>query len=158
VVFKSIFSKNESNVQEEISQFSYPMNVFSEDGQRRTKLFSNICNNSSWQLLPGRFGGEYNNDMLAYQVKDDNITLYLGLKLIKADKGIQLDQLSMGNFNQFSYRWLKTVAYSTSLDEKTIGFSNKLTEVINTDKLNLIVVYLDLSSQQMNLLPIEMLE
>lgn len=45
------------------------MNDFSEDAIRRTSLFTRVAERNNMKVLLGRYGGEYNNDMVAISEK-----------------------------------------------------------------------------------------
>jgi len=131
----------------------YYMNDFSEDANKRTKLFHRIAEQNNMTVLPGRYGGEYNNDMIAIGDKHNSPTLWLGLK-VTGDKGdLQLDKHSMGGFLQFSSNWLKMVITSLHLQTKHHDASNFIEQALITQTLSLGVVYIDIETKQPNVLP-----
>ncbi|WP_311970806.1 hypothetical protein [Pseudomonas baltica] len=72
------------------------MNKLNEQAQLRSRLFASLVAKQGANVMPGRYGGGYNNDQLAYQENDGVVTLLLGLKLTGDDVGIQLDTESLG--------------------------------------------------------------
>jgi hypothetical protein len=44
---------------------SYQLNEFSIDARRRSDIFIKLARQQGLEVLTGRYGGEYNNDMLA---------------------------------------------------------------------------------------------
>ena len=164
MVFGNIFNKTKKENKEEIeeeapSHLSLAMNVFSSDAKKRSSLFTRLCNEHNWNILPGRFGGEYNNDMLAYEEKDEELRLILGVKVIRlSEDGLQLDQHSMGDFIQFSKGWLDVVTYTLSLNTQTKQTSNLISEAIKLNKIKLIIMYLNTEKGDVGFVPITMLD
>lgn len=59
----------------------FALNEFSDDAKDRSALFESLARKEGFIVLPGRYGGEYNNDMLAIRQSDDQTILMLGLKV-----------------------------------------------------------------------------
>lgn len=72
------------------------MNDLSKDAQVRSQLFESFVGRYNATLVPGQYGGDYNNDQLAMSESDGKVTLFLGLKLFDSQGGLQLDPASLG--------------------------------------------------------------
>lgn len=138
------------------TEVPYHMNVFSSDARKRSDIFTKVINKQGFTILPGRYGGEYNNDMLAAGEKEGQFMLLLGMKTTGSDGGIQLDSYSMGDFLQFSKNWLMMVVQSLRLGGKELTLADKIEQHTQTGDISLSVVYLDLNSKELNIIPVAM--
>ena len=125
------------------SQPELSMNVFSQEAKLRSQLFESVSNKYGFEEIKGRFGGEFNNDQLAIKKQDGRTILLLGLKATGPSGDLQLDQMSMGPFLQFSSDWVKAVIECLKIDrqQQIIGFQIELAR--NTKKLDLVVLLFD---------------
>ncbi len=73
-----ILKKSPVNIDKQIQDISYQMNEYSTDARRRSDIFVTVAEQQGLEVLPGRFGGEYNNDMLAAGEKNGQFLLMLG--------------------------------------------------------------------------------
>ena len=134
---------------------SLPMNEFSTDAVKRSGLFESIASRQGLTILPGRFGGEYNNDMVAIGDNGDDFILLFGLKTVEEGRDIQLDRMAIGPFLQGSSEWLKLIVYSMELyDELDATLMAKFKEHVENKTISLNLLYLDLDEKQMNILPL----
>lgn len=67
------------------------MNNQSEQAIIRSRLFESLMQRHGAVLIPGRYGGDYNNDQLGFAEVDGEVTLFLGLKILDDEGGLQLD-------------------------------------------------------------------
>ncbi|WP_281214071.1 hypothetical protein [Shewanella insulae] len=133
---------------------AYQMNEFSHDARQLAGIFSDFVNGKKMTLLPGRYGGEYNNDMLAFGEMDGRQTLLLGLKVTGTDGGIQLDRMSMGPFTQCTLPWLRMVLHSlVSLGGQESLISN-IEQALASGELLMAVVFIDRDTRKLNMLPV----
>ena len=130
----------------------YFMNEFSDDAIKRTDLFKRIAEQNDMQVLPGCYGGEYNNDMLAIGKQYNEVIVWLGIKVTGVGGDLQLDRKSMGSFLQFSTDWFKMVIVSLRLlgAENTAGL---IEEGLLKRTLKLGLLYIDLESGEPSVLP-----
>ena len=94
-----------------------PMNFFSSEARLRSELFESIALRHGFSLIEGRFGGDFNNDQLAFKEQGSRVILLLGLKRTSSTGDLQMDQMSMGPFLQFSSKWMLAVIQSLKLSE-----------------------------------------
>ncbi len=138
----------------DMPDISYQMNDFSVDARRRSEMFIKVAKQQGFEVLPGRYGGEYNNDMLAAGEKNGQFMLILGMKITGSDGGIQLDKHSMGAFLQLSKSWLEMVVYSLRLSDKHSSIADKIEMHTQQESISLAVTYIDMDTKQLNMLPL----
>jgi len=92
------------------------MNSFSNEAKVRTDLFDSIAKKYGFLAIDGRYGGEFNNDQLAFKPQEGRTILLLGLKTTSKAGDLQLDQASMGPFMQLSDDWLLAVIQCLKID------------------------------------------
>lgn len=121
----------------------------------RSELFESITTREGCKSIKGRFGGEYNNDQLAMLVQDDGkVTLMLGLKI--SDNGdVQLDNMSMGGFQQFSEKWLLAVLEYLKNSDNDISISEQLALAWKTNKLILGLLCMDKNDSSVIIIKVE---
>ncbi|MGL6011819.1 MAG: hypothetical protein ACRC0J_10000, partial [Shewanella oncorhynchi] len=61
-----------------ISVISYQMNEYSADARRRSDIFVTVAKQQDLEILAGRFGGEYKNEMLAAGEKNGQFLVNIG--------------------------------------------------------------------------------
>ena len=130
------------------------MNTFSQAARTRSQLFESLVKKDGYNLINGRFGGEYNNDQLAIKVDRGVVTLLLGLKATGQSGDLQLDQMSMGPFVQFSNEWISAVIQCLKLDHKQNTIASQIEEARNTKKLILGVLLINKLTKDMTVLRI----
>lgn len=97
-----------------------PMNEFSEQSGLRSRLFESFVTRQGATVLPGRYGGDYNGDQLAYMaLPDQKIVLLLGVKVPSKNGDVQLDRYSLGDHMQFSPDWVAVLVFSLALADAT---------------------------------------
>ena len=133
---------------------AYAMNEFSDEARQRTELFESLAKKDEFTILPGRYGGEYNNDMLAVREVDGKTLLVLGLKVTCQSGDLQLDMMSMGPHRQFSSEWIDTVIYSLSRTEDGQRFAKMLATAKAASALTMGILFLDKIDQQVKLVAI----
>lgn len=133
---------------------SYAMHEYSAAAKQRSDLFTSITQRDGLHLLPGRYGGEYNNDMLAIGQKDGKTILMLGLKVTGADGGLQLDMMSLGPHRQMSKEWLSVVVYSLGSLFQTKEIADEISVAIQSRTLVTGVLYLDKDDGQVKAISI----
>lgn len=121
----------------------FQMNIFSQEAQERSKLFESIAEKYEFKPMNGRFGGEYNNDQLAFNENNGKISLLLGLKVTDASGNLQLDTMSMGPFQQLSLNWLLAVIECLKLDNLQAGQAKKIESALKSKRLDIYVLVLD---------------
>lgn len=127
-----------------------------EQAKVRSELFESIVNRSGFELLPGRYGGEYNNDQLAIKLDENTAQIMLGLKTLDEEGGAQLDCLSLGNFMQLTDDWLDVAIYSLGKTLDNIGYANKLKKIIaRSDRVKLVVA-VNLDTQKVIQIPVDL--
>ena len=131
------------------------VNEFSSQALQRSELFESITTKEGCKPIKGRFGGEYNNDQLAMLVQDDGkVTLMLGLKI--SDNGnVQLDNMSMGGFQQFSEKWLLAVLEYLKNSDNDINISEQLALAWKTNKLILGLLCMDKNDASVIIIRVE---
>ena len=122
---------------------TYALHEYCDVGRERARLFTFFVDSLGFSLLPGRYGGELNNDMLAIGEKDGKTVVLLGLKAVDEDGGIHIDQMSMGPYKQLSGAWLDTVAYSLGLHEETRHFADAINFARDSRTLERTIVFVD---------------
>ncbi|AOT09540.1 hypothetical protein [Pseudoalteromonas luteoviolacea] len=131
------------------------LNEFSKDAKNRSEFFYNFVKNQNLTLLPGRYGGEYNNDHVAIGEENGEFLLFFGTKIQPEGEGIQLDPHAMGPFMQGSVEWLKMIVLamrqSKGLDEATL---TRFEQAIDTRSIRVSVLFVDLEKRGLSLLPI----
>lgn len=130
------------------------MNTFSDEAEIRTQLFVSLATKDGLTVLPGRYGGEYNNDMLAVKDIDGKTLLVLGLKVSDDEGNQQLDMQSMGAHRQFSPEWLDTIIYSLGLLQEGKPHANKIAAAKEAGRLKMGLVCLDRTDEQVSILAI----
>ncbi|MCU1741155.1 MULTISPECIES: hypothetical protein [unclassified Pseudomonas] len=130
------------------------MNHLSEKAKERTQLFESLVLRQGAALIPGRYGGDYNNDQLAIFESDSNVTLLLGLKFLDAQGGLQLDTASLGPHTQYSKPWLNTLVMSLNCLQETAQLARKIDNAIDKGTLVACVVCLDVETQEVKMLRI----
>ena len=99
-----------------------PSSPETRDLYARVKLFRSFLGRQDdrMRFLPGFYGGPVNSDQLAYQAKDSGeVVLFLGIKSLEPDGGLQLDTNSLGGFVQFSREWLEALIRHLSSEAET---------------------------------------
>lgn len=124
------------------------MNNQSEQAKIRSRLFESLVQRHEAVLVPGRYGGDFNNDQLGFVEKDGEVTLFLGLKILGDEGGLQLDNSSLGPHVQYSTFWLKALIQCLKLDSETVGYSNKIEAAMGNDSLVAAVICMDGNTQE----------
>lgn len=137
------------------STSTYFLNDFSQEALTRTKIFTKVAEQNNLIVLPGRYGGEFNNDLIAVKEQNDGISLFLGIKTLGEDGGVQLDTHSMGQYLQCSKPWLSMVVQSLKLSKNHLAIADKIEQSTNNETIQLVVVYIDTNSKQLNMLPLK---
>ncbi|STQ91128.1 hypothetical protein [Iodobacter fluviatilis] len=134
----------------------YALHEYSEYAIKRSSIFVSTVENDGFEVLPGRYGGEYNNDMLAIgkSKEQDKDILLLGLKVTGDDGDLQLDMKSLGSHRQLSSEWLDVVVYSLRLSEQGCHFAERIAAALAADRLVTGVVYLDGEDEKVKLIRI----
>jgi hypothetical protein len=130
------------------------MNNLSKDAQVRSQLFESLVGRYNATLIPGRYGGDYNNDQLAISEADGNVTLFLGLKLLDSQGALQLDAASLGPHLQYSKPWFSALVASLKVSLNTVEFSIKIESALSQKLLVACVVCMDPVTQDIKLLRI----
>ncbi len=129
----------------------------SESAKQRSQLFTSLVEKDGLGVLPGRYGGDYNNDMLAMSNGNHGAPiLVLGLKVTGADGGVQLDMSSMGPLRQLSKEWLKTVTFGLRQSDTAAGaFADSIERAMAANTLVTGLLILDRVTQKVNMLRVE---
>ena len=130
------------------------MNNLSKDALLRSQLFESLVDRYKATLIPGRYGGDYNNDQLAISEGDGNVTLFLGLKLLDSQGGLQLDAASLGPHVQYSKSWLCALVASLKGSSDTVQFAVKIDSALTQNLLLACVVCMSPVTQDIKLLRI----
>ncbi|WP_342308090.1 hypothetical protein WLF14_21550 [Pseudomonas fluorescens] len=130
------------------------MNNLSKDAQVRSQLFESLVGRYNATLIPGRYGGDYNNDQLAISEADGNVTLFLGLKLLDSQGALQLDAASLGPHLQYSKPWFSALVASLKVSLDTVKFSINIESALSQTLLVACVVCMDPVTQDIKLLRI----
>lgn len=130
------------------AQSALAMNIYSAQAQARTDTFMQLVQQQQLALLPGRFGGEFNNDQIAVGWHRGQFVLWFGLQERLAGQELHLDAWGLGPFAQGSKPWLELVVQSMRLSH---GLPPELLELLATHltaaTLQVSAVYLDLQQQ-----------
>ena len=129
----------------------------SESAKQRSQLFTSLVEKDGLGVLPGRYGGDYNNDMLAMSNGNQGAPiLVLGLKVTGADGGVQLDRSSMGPLRQLSKEWLKTVTFGLRQSDAAAGaFADRIERAMAANTLVTGLLILDRVTQKVTMLRVE---
>lgn len=130
------------------------MNVFSQEARLRTGLFESIANRYGFDLINGRWGGEFNNDQLAIKEQDGRTILLLGLKSTSPSGDLQLDQMSMGPFLQFSSNWLSAVIQCLKIDRMQLLTATKIEFARDVKALDFVVLLVDKNNKDVKFLKV----
>lgn len=125
------------------------MNSQSEQAIVRSKLFEWLVNKYGGVLIPGRYGGDFNNDQLGFAEAAENVTLFLGLKILDGEGGLQLDSASLGPHVQYSAPWLKALVQCLKLNAETTQYSVKIEAAMSRGDLIAAVICMDSNSKEM---------
>jgi hypothetical protein len=128
------------------------MNHLSEKAKEITQLFESLVLRQGAVLIPGRYGGDYNNDQLAIFESNGGVTLLLGLKLLDAKGGLQLDTASLGPHTQYSKPWLNALVASLNCLQETTPLAMKIDSAMDKGTLVACVVCLDVETQEVKML------
>ncbi|EJM15016.1 hypothetical protein PMI21_03444 [Pseudomonas sp. GM18] len=128
------------------------MNNQSEQAIIRSRLFESLVQRHGAVLIPGRYGGDFNNDQLGFAEVDGEVTLLLGLKILDDEGGLQLDNSSLGPHVQYSTSWLKALIQCLKLDSETIGYSMKIEAAMSRGSLVAGVICMNGKSQEIKML------
>ncbi|WP_052184944.1 hypothetical protein [Methylotenera sp. N17] len=109
------------------------MNNFSKEAKARAEVFDSVAKRYGFIAIDGRFGGEFNNDKLAFKIQEGRTILLLGLKTTSEAGDLQLDQASMGPFLQLSDDWVLAVIQCLKID-RSQGFKSVALEVALKNK------------------------
>ncbi|NHQ88423.1 hypothetical protein HA050_20185 [Iodobacter sp. HSC-16F04] len=148
----------DANIEQAQNIPSIAMNIFSQEAKIRTELFESISKRNGFNLINGRWGGEFNNDHLALKEQDGRTLLLLGLKLTSPEGNLQLDQMSMGSFVQLSPLWLSAVIQSLKLDKNQSEMANKLERARNSKTLDTMLLLFDKVSNNVKFLKVRVPE
>lgn len=118
------------------------MNNASNEAKQRTKLFESLMAKQGALILPGRFGGDYNNDQIAIIRRGAAIDILLGLKILEKDGSLQFDMLSLGAFMQLSRVWLNALIACLKLDANTKVVADEIEAALKDGKLLVGAVYM----------------
>lgn len=130
------------------------MNNLPKDAQVRSKFFESLVGRYNATLIPGRYGGDYNNDQLAISEDNGNVTLFLGLKLLDSQGGLQLDAASLGPHVQFSKPWFCALVASLKSSADTVQLAVKIDSALAQNLLLACVVCMNPVAQEVKLLRI----
>jgi len=126
-----------------------------EQAQVRAELFESIMTRNGYEVVPGRYGGEYNNDQIAIQISDDQSSLMLGLKSLNEDGSGQLDTMSLGSNMQLSDEWLDAVVACLDVNPETKVFADKIKIVKSHKSFTRGMVVINLLSKAISYIPID---
>ena len=138
------------------TQKSRPLNIYSQESELRSELFSQFATRHGAVVLPGRFGGDYNGDRLAYYCSPDGtVHLLLGVIVANHDGSVQLDQNSFGDFVQLSDDWIKVLILSLAVTKKSAEACQVISKAHAENRLKTGLVILNKnSSNELVILPI----
>lgn len=127
------------------SGMTFQMNDFSADARNRTQLFTSVATREGAEVLPGRYGGEFNNDMLALGRTPDGTeeVLLLGLKVSDESGNLQLDLHSMGPYRQLSRAWLRLVVHALQGVSRGQAAGERIAQALAQDRLIVGMMWLD---------------
>lgn len=121
----------------------------------RTEFFESIMTRNGYEILPGRYGGEYNNDQIALRVDDESSSLMLGLKSLNDDGSGQLDVMSLGANMQLSDEWLKAVEACLAVNVETADWVGKFRQVVSHPLFTRAMVAINHSTGKVSYIPID---
>ncbi len=103
----------------------------------RSRLFASLAQKDKYEVLPGRYGGEYNNDMLALGPRraEGWEILLLGLKVTDGEGNVQLDMHSMGPLRQMSRQWLEAVVHALRMVPNGCQAADRIATALASNKL-----------------------
>ncbi|EIK94557.1 hypothetical protein PMM47T1_20728 [Pseudomonas sp. M47T1] len=127
----------------------------SHQASLRGQLFTSLVAKRGAKLLPGYYGGDFNGDQLAIVEHGDVLILFLGLKMIEPDGGVQLDNASLGAHTQLSASWFKILVASLGLNGETAVLGEKIVAAINSKKLVAIVVSMNAETQEVRMFKVD---
>lgn len=131
------------------------MNNRSEQAALRSKLFASLVGKQGAVVLPGRYGGDYNNDHLAYVENGDTLTLILGLKVLEEEGGVHLDNASLGPHTQYTKPWFMALIGSLAQDPETKSIAVRIEKSLRDDMLVGAIICLDQATQQVSMFKVE---
>jgi hypothetical protein len=109
----------------------------------RAILFTLFAQARNYSVIPGRYGGEFDSDMLALGEKGGQTVLVLGLKALDADGGIQIDTHSLGGHKQLTAEWLDILVSSLGQSEETSHFADAISFARDSGTLALELLYVE---------------
>jgi len=124
-------------------QRTYALHEHCDAGRDRAKLFTFFAQSIGYSIIPGRYGGELNNDMLALGEKYGHTVLVLGLKAVEPGGAIRIDTMSLGPYKQMSPAWLDVLVFSLGLSEETIHFADAISFARDSGTLALELVFVE---------------
>lgn len=127
------------------------MNSQSEQAIVRSQLFGSLVEKYGGVLIPGRYGGDFNNDQLGFAETAENVTLFLGLKILDGEGGLQLDSASLGPHVQYSAPWLKALVQCLKLNAETTQYSTKIEAAMSRGSLVAGVICMNDNSQEIKM-------
>lgn len=133
-------------------------NDFSESARLRKELFESMCTERGATILPGRYGGKYNSNMLALYEKNGASMLILGIVDTNKSGGIQLDTHSLGDHMQLSPKWIDVLIYSLRLSPSSREFSEHLERSRASDSLSTACMYINSDTQEVGMIKINVPE
>ena len=126
-----------------MEQNTYALHEHCDVGQGRAKLFDYYAQSEDFTIIPGRYGGELNNDMLAIGEKNGSTVLSLGLKALDPNGSFVIDTMSLGPHKQFSSSWLNVLVYSLEQSEVTRHFADAISFARESETLVLEFVFVE---------------
>lgn len=148
---------SEDELAQDVSASTDPclaLNLFSDAAKSRTNLFVSITERDGLKVIPGRYGGEYNNDMLAIGEANEKTILMLGVKLTSPNGDLQLDACSMGPHMQFSPEWLDAVIYSLSLSGDLKSTADRIASARDSRTLVMGVMFVERETGKLNIVAV----
>ena len=127
----------------------------SDQAKIRSELFESIMNRSGYEIVPGRYGGEYNNDQIAIKIDAESATLMLGLKSLNEDGSGQLDAMSLGSNMQLTDEWIEAVIACLNINPETKNFAQKVKAVKAHKDFTRAMVAVNLSTEKISYIPID---
>lgn len=131
------------------------MNKLNEQAQLRSRLFASLVAKQGANVMPGRYGGDYNNDQLAYQENNGVVTLLLGLKLTGDDGGVQLDTESLGPHTQYTKPWCSALVQCLLLNPESVPYGEKIKVALDSGKLVAEVVGMNAETHAVFMIKVE---
>jgi hypothetical protein len=127
------------------------MNNQSEQAIIRSRLFESLVQRHGAVLVPGRYGGDYNNDQLGFVEIGGEVKLFLGLKILDDEGGLQLDSSSLGPHLQYSIPWFKALVQCLKLNSESVEYSSKIEIAMGRGSLLAWVICMNSSSQEITM-------